>query len=453
MCSGREKGVSRVKSGRVGVVPVRALRWFSSMLLPPLGKMAVVSTGALDRAAGNTGISLRLHQPANPAARMEEKSPQNLGAGGDRAEGSMFYSDARTSFHKMLDAQTGQYQDGLYAAPQHPRAAASGSQPVQSRTQPALSTVIAVPKHRLDEAIAAAALTSLSSGPLVLGAGAGCHSEANPETAAAVSSSSSSSNGCELYTSFPATPSPPLQAAPSLAHADAGLEDSDTTHFLFGEPVPRKRKNSGRLMFRCLWKNCGKVLSTSTAIQKHIRTAHLGPSAEPEHNDGEEDFYYTEMDVNVDTLTDGLSSLTPTSPTTAGPSPFLCAGSLGAANNTELPLVSPLSLSAPSTLCHVHTDHAYQAPPPISVSVASKVSFSWQSPPPLLIKAPPVRPTLNISEKSPQILTATPNLKQVPGTRKPRGEAKKCRKVYGMERKDLWCTACRWKKACQRFID
>lgn len=37
--------------------------------------------------------------------------------------------------------------------------------------------------------------------------------------------------------------------------------------------------------------------------------------------------------------------------------------------------------------------------------------------------------------------------------RKPRGEAKKCRKVYGMENRELWCTACRWKKACQRFLD
>ncbi|MEE6477160.1 hypothetical protein FKM82_011384 [Ascaphus truei] len=34
-----------------------------------------------------------------------------------------------------------------------------------------------------------------------------------------------------------------------------------------------------------------------------------------------------------------------------------------------------------------------------------------------------------------------------------RGEAKKCRKVYGIEHRDQWCTACRWKKACQRFLD
>lgn len=37
--------------------------------------------------------------------------------------------------------------------------------------------------------------------------------------------------------------------------------------------------------------------------------------------------------------------------------------------------------------------------------------------------------------------------------RRPRGEAKKCRKVYGMEHREMWCTACRWKKACQRFLD
>ena len=29
---------------------------------------------------------------------------------------------------------------------------------------------------------------------------------------------------------------------------------------------------------------------------------------------------------------------------------------------------------------------------------------------------------------------------------------KKCRKVYGMSNKDLWCTQCRWKKACARFL-
>ena len=36
---------------------------------------------------------------------------------------------------------------------------------------------------------------------------------------------------------------------------------------------------------------------------------------------------------------------------------------------------------------------------------------------------------------------------------KVRGDGRKCRKVYGMENKDKWCTQCRWKKACVRFVD
>ena len=35
--------------------------------------------------------------------------------------------------------------------------------------------------------------------------------------------------------------------------------------------------------------------------------------------------------------------------------------------------------------------------------------------------------------------------------RRPRGDAKKCRKVYGMEHREMWCTQCKWKKACTRF--
>lgn len=86
-------------------------------------------------------------------------------------------------------------------------------------------------------------------------------------------------------------------------------------------------------------------------MQRHIRLVHLGcggagggggrgapgrplrqlaphpppPSrrqAEPEQSDGEEDFYYTELDVGVDSLTDGLSGLTPGSPTASAPPAF-----------------------------------------------------------------------------------------------------------------------------------
>lgn len=40
-----------------------------------------------------------------------------------------------------------------------------------------------------------------------------------------------------------------------------------------------------------------------------------------------------------------------------------------------------------------------------------------------------------------------------PPHRKVRGESKKCRKVYGMDNRHMWCTQCRWKKACVRFVE
>ncbi|CAH2302994.1 SLC2A4 regulator isoform X6 [Pelobates cultripes] len=415
--------------------------------------MAAAATGDRDRAEGNTGGALQ--RPFTPRKPETARGPQN----GGKPEISIFSNSGSTKEQSLVQSsQAGQYQGHLHTTLRSPKQQ-NESTPVQSVRSCNLSllssSVIPVPKHRLDEAIAAAALTSLSSGPSVLGAGTTLEAECNTESCrnfAAVSPSRI--NSCNLYisTSVCSTRSPPLPPTLSSASLDVGIEDSDTTHFLFGDPVPRKRKNSARLMFRCLWKNCGKVLSTSSAIQKHIRSAHLGRCKEKEHSDGEEDFYYTEMDVNVDTLSDGLSSLTPTSPTSAGPPSFPEMGSLGATQGPELPIISPLSVSAPSTLCHVYTDHPYQAPSPSTISLTSKVSSSWQ-PPSFLVEASPVCPTSGAGDSRQMLFAAAPNQKQGAGTRKGRGEAKKCRKVYGMERKDLWCTACRWKKACQRFID
>ncbi|KAM6404550.1 SLC2A4 regulator [Rhynochetos jubatus] len=309
------------------------------------------------------------------------------------------------------------------------------------------SAYIPVPRHRklsgkagIDEVMAATVLTSLSTSPLVLG-----HPPATPapepggevwkEAPAMSSSCSSSSNTSGDWSwdppsdrSTPSTPSPPLSShVPSTflpaPLPDEGPDEPDGTHFVFGEPVPRKRKNSTKVMFKCLWKSCGKVLSSSSGMQKHIRTVHLGRKADLEQSDGEEDFYYTELDVDVDALTDGLSSLTPVSPTSAVPPAFPGPEAPAPAlPSPDLTLASPRSPPASSGLCHVHTDHAYQGCP-----------------------TPPRPPAPPASTPPPPKPPAIP--------RRPRGEAKKCRKVYGMENREMWCTACRWKKACQRFLD
>lgn len=94
-------------------------------------------------------------------------------------------------------------------------------------------------------------------------------------------------------------------------------------------------------------------------------------NCDSDYSDGEEDFYYSEIEVNMDSLSEGLSSLTPTSPTTTGPPPifppFSHAAFVPRSEPAHIVMRGPqghapslLSQSAPSTLCHIRTDHAYQ---------------------------------------------------------------------------------------------
>ncbi|XP_043945791.1 zinc finger protein 704-like [Protopterus annectens] len=353
---------------------------------------------------------------------------------------------------------------------------------------PLISGQILVPKHRkpleeanIDEAVAVAALTSLSTSPAIMCLNSGTTRSVCKESIAMSSSYSSSTTSSHWSwdmssdQSIPSTPSPPLptEVTKNLCSSfqfDDCIDDAEMTHFLFDEAVPRKRKNSGKVMFRCLWKNCGKVLSTASGMKRHIRTMHLSHDGDSDHSDGEEDFYYTEVAANLDSLIDGLSSLTPASPTSSVPLPAFPINEVPktdmVAISTAIELVTPLSQSAPTKLCHIKADHAYQAAVPFSFPVSSqfvpsmnRISISWQSPT-VIVRGSPG--SFGIGEKYPQ-LTHTADIKaqeivsHVPkltaGTRKSRGEAKKCRKVYGMDNRDMWCTACRWKKACQRFLD
>uniref|UniRef100_H2MCG7 Zinc finger protein 704 n=1 Tax=Oryzias latipes TaxID=8090 RepID=H2MCG7_ORYLA len=365
----------------------------------------------------------------------------------------------------------------------------------------------------MDKVTAAMVLTSLSTSPLVrsppvkVSEGLSNSWKDNGPAVPFTPSSNSSSGGYWSWSapsdqSNPSTPSPPLSAdsfkpfrVPSLGGVGSGptgpedpsLDDQDGTSLLFDEPIPRKRKNSMKVMFKCLWKNCGKVLSTTAGIQRHIRTIHLGRSCDSDCSDGEEDFYYTEIKLNTDSVADGLSSLSPASPSVLSPPPPPPSPLPPLSqppdshrppppSNAKEPHVggtTPLSRSAPSALYLIHTDHAYQATAPVSIPSSSSnsadsastsftptnssgFSISWQSPP-VTFTGKTVSPsksqgfgeqrsqTISVLSSPPRAATAL--------SRKVRGEGKKCRKVYGMENRDMWCTACRWKKACQRFTD
>uniref|UniRef100_H0VLL1 Zinc finger protein 704 n=1 Tax=Cavia porcellus TaxID=10141 RepID=H0VLL1_CAVPO len=333
----------------------------------------------------------------------------------------------------------------------------------------------------MDKVTAAMVLTSLSTSPLVRSPPVRPNeglSGSWKETGCVPSSTSSSgywSWSAPSDQSNPSTPSPPLSADSfkpfrSPVQPDDGIDEAEASNLLFDEPIPRKRKNSMKVMFKCLWKNCGKVLSTAAGIQKHIRTIHLGRVGDSDYSDGEEDFYYTEIKLNTDSVAEGLSSLAPVSPSQslASPPTFPIPDS----SRTETPcaktdtkLMTPLSRSAPTTLYLVHTDHAYQATPPVTIPGSAKFtpngssfSISWQSPP-VTFTGIPVSPTHHHHpagtgeqrQHAHTVLSSPP--RGAISLRKPRGEGKKCRKVYGMENRDMWCTACRWKKACQRFVD
>nr|XP_042704824.1 zinc finger protein 395 isoform X1 [Chrysemys picta bellii]XP_042704825.1 zinc finger protein 395 isoform X1 [Chrysemys picta bellii] len=382
----------------------------------------------------------------------------------------------------------------------HSPATAMDQSPATGSVQRSVSRNIDVPKRKLDAAVemdemmAAMVLTSLSCSPVVQSppsressmpaSQAACDSW--KESGDVSDSGSSTTSGHWSGGSDISTPSPPHpEASPkyssealSSPQADDGFE-TDSDPFLLDEPAPRKRKNSVKVMYKCLWPNCGKVLRSIVGIKRHIKTQHLGDGADSDQRRREEDFYYTEVQVKEEAAPESATS------PTFGSSPIVLQQALAkpealaldqATLESHLPN-SALSQSAPSSFWHIQADHAYQclssglgllcavyvyALPSIQIPVSPHIftSISWAAATSTIPSLSPVRSrSLSFSEhqqptpmlKSHLIVASPPRAPS--GTRKVRGEAKKCRKVYGIEHRDQWCTACRWKKACQRFLD
>ncbi|XP_045437498.1 zinc finger protein 704 isoform X1 [Pipistrellus kuhlii] len=293
-------------------------------------------------------------------------------------------------------------------APDHDRDSARSVCLLEQKRKVVSSSIDVPPARKsseeldMDKVTAAMVLTSLSTSPLVRSPPVRPNEGMSGSWKEGGAASSSCSSGYWSWSapsdqSNPSTPSPPLSAdcaKPFRSPApDDGIDEAEAGSLLFDEPIPRKRKNSMKVMFKCLWKNCGKVLSTAAGIQKHIRGVHLGRAGESDYSDGEEDFYYTEIKLHTDAVADGLGGLAPASPSQslASPPTFPIPDS----SRTESPgakaetkLMTPLSRSAPTTLYLVHTDHAYQATPPVTIPGSAKFtpngssfSVSWQSPP------------------------------------------------------------------------
>ncbi|XP_041832182.1 zinc finger protein 395b isoform X2 [Melanotaenia boesemani] len=358
----------------------------------------------------------------------------------------------------------------LAAQRQNMTATATGEAPYSFRSPESVE---------MDEIMAAMVLTSLSCSPVV---------QSPPQTDPGPAGSSSSvdmeSGGGELSDSGSSgywswdhgngSPTP----SPSITEIDSSPDEGLHMEREQGEEqTAKKLKSSFRSVYKCLWPSCGKVLTSSVGIKRHIRVMHLGGSDQSQR---EEDFYYTkiccetvETSSTAAPVQQALGQASSTHPGWAS-----CGSPPG--SELQIPLAprprsnsssgpgpirpSPLSQSAPSSFWQIHSEHLYQACSPVQVSAAPKSPCSQGWTPSASVSShsnlPMVKPRCRsvsvgeqwLQQNKLQPMSASPSRTHC-SFRKGRGEAKKCRKVYGVERKDQWCTACRWKKACQRFPD
>ncbi|XP_037541193.1 zinc finger protein 395b [Nematolebias whitei] len=385
----------------------------------------------------------------------------------------------------LVHTQTGHHSSkvsgwrGNLSAPlQHPAAAVHPSKvPVAGDAPYSFRSPESV---EMDEIMAAMVLTSLSCSPVVQ-----TPLQTDPGPAGSSSSvdmeggggelSDSGSSGYWSWDHSSVSPAP----SPSVTEVDSSPDEGLHMELDHREELSAKKpKSSVRSVYRCLWPSCGKVLTSSVGIKRHVRVLHLGSGSDQSQR--EEDFYYTRICCETVEASSAPTPAPVLAPTASAPLSWASCGSPSGSDlqipeahrprsNSSSGLVlsrpGPLSQSAPSSFWQIHSEHLYQACSPVQMSVATRTPCGqgWTpstSMPGSHSSSQMVKPRCRsvsvgeqwLQQNRLQPMTASPSRTHC-SFRKGRGEAKKCRKVYGVERKDQWCTACRWKKACQRFPD
>lgn len=231
-------------------------------------------------------------------------------------------------------------------------------------------------------------------------------------------------------------------------------------------------------IYQCTWPGCLVRRELCDAIEAHVREEHLRKEApvNREEDDHEEEFYYTEIDIP-------LQIYQPTK---------VVAKKLVLAPPQEQDQEESSAPAAPLLADHMdmarppHENPEYggrpllPAPSPTYATIISPGTIQWKAPEQVegqTMHAVPIAiPITTFTIATSQQVSSSPGSSshhvtqslQSPGKyirlspkpystspksplRRPRGDAKKCRKVYGMEHRELWCTQCKWKKACTRF--
>lgn len=433
-------------------------------MLSPLSvcSSTMAATGPEDRAGAEPGRTA-----ACPLGRQACVSTTTQGSSGSSVQHTLVYTQS------CVQAESGRYKSNLAASLQNVGAT------VHLSNREAPYSFRSPESVEMDEIMAAMVLTSLSCSPVV---------QSSPQTDPGPAGSSSSSadmecgggelsdSGSSGYWSWDhgnVSPAP----SPSVTEMDSSPDEGLHMELEQGEELTAKKpKSSVRSVYKCLWPSCGKVLTSSVGIKRHIRVLHLGGSDQSQR---EEDFYYTKISCEP---VDASSGPAPAQQALGqASSSHLSWASCGSPPGAELQIPpahrprsnsssgsglsrpSQLSQSAPSSFWQIHSEHLYQAcPVQVSVAPRSPGSHGWtpSTSGPGHSNTPMVKPRCRsvsvgeqwLQQNRLQPMSVSPSRTHC-SFRKGRGEAKKCRKVYGVEHKDQWCTACRWKKACQRFPD
>ena len=241
-------------------------------------------------------------------------------------------------------------------------------------------------------------------------------------------------------------------------------------------------------IYQCTWPGCQVRKELCDDIEAHVREQHLrrAAPANREEDDHEEEFYYTEIDIPLQIYQPANKAvckklvLSPpeaqdasaTSPN--APAAPLLSDHMDMARppheNPEYggrPLVatSPTfaTIISPGTIQWKAADQGEQAAGqqqqqqpvhavPIAIPITTFTIATSQQ-----VSCSPTQPALTPSLQSPgKYIRLSPkpySTSPKSPLRRPRGDQKKCRKVYGMEHRELWCTQCKWKKVqyCSPF--
>lgn len=286
------------------------------------------------------------------------------------------------------------------------------------------------------------------------------------------------SSGASSFRS--ATPSPPLSSSTGTSTADEGIvKDLFSTDQMQGSSS-RSTHYKPKVVYQCTYPGC-KIAAVKSirAIEAHVRREHLG-RADDHPDDGEEEFYYSEVEIpstapRVRAYTEPASQMANLSladhldmarPAHEDPGFPVSSSTLLAASGFRNKIRSFSGNSNKSSLLinqyhhHHHGHHGVGGGGlgiggPASLTTPITIAPSMGSPGKYILISPPGNGSGGHTGNGDTISCSAPtsgghSMLKSPGHRRIR-EGKKCRKVYGLEQRDLWCTQCKWKKACARF--